>query len=94
LQLQARAAFAGSSSIDQTPNLVTFALASPHNVVPACCICNYAKRDMTTADFAAWAKRIGSCADQWADPQKLTSAQPELFWTASQPSASPPSACT
>jgi hypothetical protein len=31
---------------------------TPNNTVPCCSTCNYAKRDLTVAEFLGWAKRI------------------------------------
>jgi len=35
------------------------------NCVPACSICNIAKRDLTKQEFLTWVLRISSMAEQW-----------------------------
>lgn len=35
------------------------------NCVPCCTICNRAKQGMSVSEFAMWAKRLGTLADQW-----------------------------
>lgn len=38
---------------------------TPDNVVPCCTRCNYAKHDMTTAEFKAWVQRVYGHMDNW-----------------------------
>lgn len=35
------------------------------NVVPSCRLCNFAKRDLTVAEFHEWASRIGAHVHRW-----------------------------
>lgn len=50
------------SGIDRVDNKAGYIIG---NVVPACKICNIAKRDLTLVEFAEWARRLGAMADQW-----------------------------
>lgn len=38
----------------------------PDNVVPACAMCNKAKRDYPIGEFGQWALRLGAMAEQWS----------------------------
>jgi hypothetical protein len=50
------------SGIDRVDSSLGYCTA---NVVACCAVCNYAKRDMGVKEFADWARRIGSMAEQW-----------------------------
>ena len=50
------------SGIDRVNNSVGYFAG---NCVPCCAVCNRAKQGMSVAEFAEWARRLGSRADQW-----------------------------